>query len=137
MTDPHDLLSFNGIDARTGGYLLELGQSDLIQVAKGQTLDKKDPVYRELNAKYQAASEAHYGVKEGADPKKLEESGWAVIFPAAKPPVPKRSAMRPSARRWRPFWSYAVARRLRSTNIFIRSIAVRMATGRGSRRAIF
>ncbi len=87
----NDLLSFNGIDARTGGYLLELSQSELVQVATGQPLDKKDPAIREVIARHKAASESHYGVKEGVDPKKLEESGWGVIFPAAKAGTPQEA----------------------------------------------
>lgn len=87
----NDLLSFNGIDARTGGYLLELSQSDLFKAATGQPIDKKDPALREVIARHKAASESHYGVKEGVDPKKLEESGWGVIFPAAKAGTPQES----------------------------------------------
>ncbi|HNC98266.1 MAG TPA: hypothetical protein PKW90_19185, partial [Myxococcota bacterium] len=70
----NDLLSFNGIDARSGGYLLELSQAELVTVATGKSLDKKDPAVREAIARHKAASESHYGVKEGIDPKKLEEA---------------------------------------------------------------
>jgi hypothetical protein len=81
----NDLRSFNGIDARTGGYLLELSQTELNAVAVGKPSDKNETGVREAINRHKAASESHYSIKEGIDPKKLEEAGWAVIFPASKP----------------------------------------------------
>jgi len=77
---PNDeLLYFNGVNGATGDYGLppmkgeEL--SDFIQgAAQPENLD-------ELRFRFQSSQEhEHFGVKEGVDPKKLDESGWGAIF---------------------------------------------------------
>ncbi len=48
----------------------------------------------ELRYRYRQKGEAHFGVKEGVDPKKLDEAGWGVVFPeSAEPAV--RDALAP------------------------------------------
>lgn len=76
----NDSLAFNGIDARTGEYLLALPASDLVRLACGQPVD--DSVRADLRAK-KAATDDHLGVKEGIDAANIAQAGWAVIFPAA------------------------------------------------------
>jgi hypothetical protein len=83
-------LSFNGISATTGGYLFEpMSSRELAEVAQGKTLEPNDPHLKELQARNASKDSAHFGVKEGIDPTKLEQAGWAVIFPAAKPGSPE------------------------------------------------
>jgi len=79
MSD-EDLWTFNGIDARTGEYLLELPNDALISAALGEPLDAG--AIREQKFRRDRASENHFGVKEGVDVRSLAETGWAVIFPA-------------------------------------------------------
>jgi hypothetical protein len=72
-------LFFNGIDASTGNYLLPpMSSADLSRIAQGQPLDPQH--LSELKWRYRESTEGHYGVKEGINAKKLEETGWGVIF---------------------------------------------------------
>jgi hypothetical protein len=74
-----DTLYFNGIDGASGNYLLPaLTVKDVSALARGQELDADH--LKDLQARLQQ-SEAHYGVKEGVDPKDLSQAGWGVIFP--------------------------------------------------------
>jgi len=74
-----DLMCFNGIDGATGDYLLSpMTAADVSRLAQGERFDPQH--LNELNWKYRQSTEGHYGVKEGIDPKKLEETGWGVIF---------------------------------------------------------
>lgn len=83
-------LSFNGIDATSGGYLFEpLSPRDLAELAQGKALESNDPHLKELQARNASKDDAHFGVKEGIDATKLEQAGWAVIFPAVKPGSPE------------------------------------------------
>lgn len=75
--------AFNGIDARTGDYLLELSEADLARVARGEKLEPD--ALDELKHKNEAAGLESYGPKQGLDPNRLEEVGWAVVFPATRP----------------------------------------------------
>ena len=83
----NEMLSFNGIDAATGEYLLELSHDDLVKVAVGEELDAR--TLAELRFRQSNAEANHYGVKEGVDVCKLEETGWAVIFPNTSPGSPE------------------------------------------------
>jgi len=78
QTSGQELLFFNGIDGESGEYALppmtgkEL--SDFIQGTKPpENLD-------ELKFRYQQSTQKAFGVREGVDPKKLDEAGWGVIF---------------------------------------------------------
>ncbi len=76
---PTEELFFNGIDGKTGGYLLPpMSSQDLSKIARGESLDENHLV--ELKSWYERTSQKHFGPKEGVDPKKLEESGWGVLF---------------------------------------------------------
>lgn len=78
QTSGKELLFFNGIDGESGEYALppmtgkEL--SDFIQGTKPpENLD-------ELKFRYQQSTQKAFGVREGVDPKKLDQAGWGVIF---------------------------------------------------------
>jgi len=74
-----DLMYFNGIDGATGDYLLPpMTAADVSRLAQGERFDPQH--LNELKWKYRQSTQGHYGVTEGIDPKKLEETGWGVIF---------------------------------------------------------
>ncbi len=78
MTD--DLLFFNGIDGATGGYVTPpLTPAEISKVARGESFDEQH--LNELKFRDFQAKTKDMGVKEGIDPKKLDETGWGVIFP--------------------------------------------------------
>ncbi len=73
------LLTFNGIDATSGEYLLPpMTAGELAGMACGVRTDPEH--LAELRWRRQQEQQAHYAVKEGVDPKKLSETGWGVIF---------------------------------------------------------
>ncbi len=79
MSGPNDLLIFNGINGATGEYDLPPTPVEVIAgVARGETFDKQ--ALEELRRRRQRDSEARFAVKEGIDPKNLDETGWGVIF---------------------------------------------------------
>jgi hypothetical protein len=82
MSEQHikeETLYFNGIDGASGNYLLHgITAAQVSAVAQGETLDERQ--LKELKWWHQRASQGHYGVKEGVDPKNLAEAGWGVIF---------------------------------------------------------
>ncbi len=86
QSKPDDLLFFNGLDCSSGDYLLPpMPPADISRMALGEQFDPQH--LAELRAKDREAKaatngEGHYGLKEGVDPKKLEETGWGVIFAA-------------------------------------------------------
>ena len=82
-----DLWCFNGIDAVSGSYLLQASPADIVKVATGAGLDPR--VLGELKHRHKQASESHFGVKAGIDVCDLSETGWGVVFPAAKPDSPE------------------------------------------------
>jgi hypothetical protein len=95
-----ELWTFNGIDARTGGYLLQVPPSVLVAAAQGEPIDPK--ALSELKYRRDRAAQNHFGVKEGIDVRALDEAGWGVIFPAALPDTDEgraqaaiREALRP------------------------------------------
>jgi len=71
-------LVFNGIDGATGSYLMPpLTPEEVSKIAQGETFD---PAHlSELQARVNSA-QSSFGLVEGRDPKKLEETGWGVIF---------------------------------------------------------
>ncbi|HRI70630.1 MAG TPA: hypothetical protein PK156_40640, partial [Polyangium sp.] len=83
--DDNGDLTFNGLDATTGSYLLEPMKSEVLARAiMGRTPSQEsdDPAHlAELKVR---KDEPHLGVKEGIDPAKLEEAGWGVVFPAVE-----------------------------------------------------
>ncbi len=111
-------LVFNGINGVTGDYLLppmpseklarlvrgKAEPSDLVDVLGGESTEEmtKDEVRREEEAEQKRLGELGYKkkrgedetlkdfpVKEGVDPKLIQEVGWAVVFPAKMEPQRK------------------------------------------------
>src|SRR5665213_2173945 len=83
MSGPEDLLVFNGINGSTGQYDIEpMLPEAFAQIALGNAPKKADDKahLEELERRRQRDTEAHFAPKEGVDPKKLEETGWGVVF---------------------------------------------------------
>lgn len=73
-----ELLYFNGINGATGEYAFPpLTAKQILEIAKGEEIN---PAHlSELNSR--ARPEQHFGVdRDKVDPKKLEQTGWGVIF---------------------------------------------------------
>jgi hypothetical protein len=72
-------LTLNGINAASGEYLLPaLSPKEVSAIAQGEALDAAH--LRELKSWYRRVTEATLGPKEGVDPKRIEETGWGVLF---------------------------------------------------------
>jgi hypothetical protein len=79
MNDSRELLVFNGVNGATGEYDLPPTPVETIAgVARGDRFNKQE--LEELRRRCQRDSEARFAVKEGVDPKNLDETGWGVIF---------------------------------------------------------
>lgn len=77
----NDTLVFNGIDGRTGDYLLpSISVAQLARLALGRSLSasERDEVDLRLGV------DIDYPLKEGEDPDDLSQAGWAVVFPFAR-----------------------------------------------------
>ena len=76
----NDTLVFNGIDGRTGDYLLpSIGVAQLARLALGHSLSATDRDEIELRL----GADIDFPLKEGEDPDDLSQAGWAVVFPFA------------------------------------------------------
>jgi len=72
-----DLLTFNGVNGATGLYgLPPMTAEELARFLRGE---EKPENLAELRFRAQK-DDRHFGVKEGVDPKRLEQTGWGVIF---------------------------------------------------------
>lgn len=86
-----DLLYFNGIDGATGAYgLPPMSGADLARKLRGEAAPENLAELKQRNA----AGLAHYGVKEGIDPKRLDQAGWGVVFAHGADPA-VREALAP------------------------------------------
>ncbi|MEZ4712542.1 MAG: C25 family cysteine peptidase [Caldilineaceae bacterium] len=73
-----DLLYFNGVNGDLGDYELPpMTGEELFGLIRGESTIEN---IGELRFRHGQSSTEHFGVKEGVDPKKLNESGWGVIF---------------------------------------------------------
>ena len=84
-----ELMYFNGVNGDSGEYDLPpmTGEelSNFIQgVGEPENLN-------ELRFRQQSATQKHLGVKEGIDPKRLDQSGWGVIFAHDADPAVKEA----------------------------------------------
>ena len=73
-----DTLAFNGVDGRTGTYLLPpQGVAQLARIALGHAVSgtERDDAARRL------AVDIDFPLKEGEDPDDLAQAGWALVFP--------------------------------------------------------
>lgn len=78
-------LVFNGINAETGDYIIPpLTPRQIANLARGLPPDANQ---KELKWRQQRASQGHYGLKDGLDPKLLDQSGWGIIFAADADPA--------------------------------------------------
>jgi hypothetical protein len=86
-------VSFNGINAASGDYLLPLLGVDVVsRIATGEQLDPNE--VQELRARFAGLSGTFLGVIEGIDPNNLAEAGWGMVFaPGIDPAV--RDALKP------------------------------------------
>ena len=81
---PEDLLVFNGIDGKTGQYLIPpMTAQRLVDVVLGDKAAERDARARDWKA---FQDQAPFAPAAGLDPKQLSEVGWGVIFPAALAP---------------------------------------------------
>jgi len=82
-------LFLNGINADGSSPADELGApitTEMIaKIARGQRLTPEDLRDAKIRRTRDQASGSHFGVTEGVDPLKLDESGWAIVFPADLP----------------------------------------------------
>ena len=76
-----ETMFFNGIDGASGKYSLPpISPQQFSDAITGAT-PESDPEQEALRYYYEQYCKAgHYGIKEGHDAKKLEESGWGAIF---------------------------------------------------------
>jgi len=71
-------LVFNGINGATGDYgLPPMSGEELSEFIRGEATPEN---LNELRARHRASTQQTLGVKEGIDPKKLDEAGWGIIF---------------------------------------------------------
>ena len=71
-------LVFNGINGATGDYgLPPMSGEELSEFIRGEATPEN---LNELRARHRAGTQQTLGVKEGIDPKKLDEAGWGIIF---------------------------------------------------------
>lgn len=86
MTEiPSDLLYFNGINGATGGYSLPPMTSK--QLSDGILGILPDDDTKALNSWYQTTTVGNYGLMEGYDPDKLQDTGWGILFPVNVDPA--------------------------------------------------
>ncbi len=77
-SDSDDLLFFNGVNGATGDYgLPPMTGEKLSRFIQGEATPED---LSELRFRQGQQDREHFGVKEGVDPKKLEETGWGVVF---------------------------------------------------------
>ncbi len=82
-------LNLNGVNASTGGPIdgddVVITTDMIAKVARGQKITPEDLRDAKMKKQLSSASTDHFGVAEGIDNTKLDETGWAVIFPAGLP----------------------------------------------------
>jgi len=79
---PHDDAVFNGIDAVTGGYLPSPSVEDISRTLRGGAPKPVEPL---LVAKRNSGAES-MALPFDVDPRKLDESGWSLLFAYDAPP---------------------------------------------------
>jgi hypothetical protein len=84
-----DQLFFNGINGITGDYgLPPMTGEELSGFIRGE---RKPENLDELRFRARAATERTLGVKEGVDPKKLDQAGWGIVFAHDADPAVKEA----------------------------------------------
>ncbi|MGE5155494.1 MAG: hypothetical protein ACM3ST_15965, partial [Bdellovibrio bacteriovorus] len=73
-----ELLYFNGINGESGEYdLPPMSAAELSAFIRGEA---KPENLSELRFRHESKGLKHLGVKEGVDPKRLDASGWGIVF---------------------------------------------------------
>lgn len=86
---PEPMLCFNGINGDTGEYdLPPMSVDDLARFIKGEARPEN---LNELRHRSQARGMKHLGVAEGVDPRRLDQTGWGLIFPHDTDPAIKEA----------------------------------------------
>jgi hypothetical protein len=81
MPASDELLTFNGVNARTGSYdLAPMTASAFVSIAGGVPPAADTQAAAELKAVADARQKSHFGAVEGVDYKRLDSTGWGVIF---------------------------------------------------------
>ena len=75
----------NGINAATGEYALP--PMTPAQLKKGIKGGFTEPEAKALKNYRAWKQERHYAIKEGLDPRKLEQAGWGIVFPVNTDPA--------------------------------------------------
>jgi len=92
MADPDQLLTFNGINGRTGQYgVSPLTPSALRDAVRSQVFDPDH--LSDLQQKRSAAQDS-FAIRSGLDPNDLAQAGWAALFPPNTDPA-IREALKP------------------------------------------
>jgi hypothetical protein len=85
----NDVIYANGIDIDTATYAIPpMSVEQLDALIRGEQSPEN---FNELRARAGSAKATHLGVKEGVDPKSLEQSGWGVIFADDADPAIERA----------------------------------------------
>lgn len=87
----------NGIGADGRPLFEPQSAEDLAKLATGQTREVTHAhaaSLQELRWRHRSRGEAHFGVKAGIRPDKLDETGWGVILPATKGGTPEAAVQR-------------------------------------------
>jgi len=83
------LMYFNGINGDSGDYdLPPMTGEEFYNFLQGAEQPEN---LNELRFRNQSATQKHLGVKEGVDPKRLDQSGWGVIFAHDAEPAVKEA----------------------------------------------
>ena len=90
MSDPNDLITFNGINGATGGYAVApMTKAALSKIALRSM--GRNPLGKEYKAELLRRKlrdkQGHLGPEDGVNPKELKETGWGVIFATGADPA--------------------------------------------------
>jgi hypothetical protein len=89
LLEENELLYFNGIDGDTGQFALPpMTGNELSSFIRQESQPEN---LAELRYRYEESTKKSMGVREGIDPKQLDQTGWGVIFPSATDPAVKEA----------------------------------------------
>lgn len=75
----HRTFAFNGVNGSTGDFLLASATAS--EVARFARREAVGPNHlSDLRERQLAAKTSHLGLREGLDPRRLDEAGWGVVF---------------------------------------------------------
>jgi hypothetical protein len=89
VLEEDELLYFNGIDGDTGQYALPpMTGNELSSFIRQESQPEN---LAELRYRYEETTKKTMGVRDGIDPKQLDQTGWGVIFSANANPAIKEA----------------------------------------------